>query len=243
MVLRKDSRFVLLVVAVALATLALRLGWGLHGAEAFWFGPEARAQEEQTCANAQSVLEITGSGDATGEEFEVTTDSFRVAYGLMGGDASNSTLEITVLGNGVSESVAQTGEGVGEIFVGVSPGTYTLDISSPGSAEYTVTVERCGGDGQSTTEQSARNSGSQERSTQNPTSQDRSTGESGGSQNRDQSRQAKGDTPRSGSTDRNSNSDKLLEAGGPQDGPAPLRPGGGCPGEYPVQQGNACYRS
>ncbi len=34
----------------------------------------------------------------------------------------------------------------------------------------------------------------------------------------------------------------LMEAGGPQDGPAPRMPGGGCPGEFPVERGDGCYK-
>lgn len=33
----------------------------------------------------------------------------------------------------------------------------------------------------------------------------------------------------------------LLEAGGPQSGPMPLMPGGGCPAEFPVERGDACH--
>jgi hypothetical protein len=33
----------------------------------------------------------------------------------------------------------------------------------------------------------------------------------------------------------------LLEAGGPEDGPVPLMPGGGCPEEFPLQRGESCY--
>jgi hypothetical protein len=33
-----------------------------------------------------------------------------------------------------------------------------------------------------------------------------------------------------------------MEAGGPERGPVPLMPGGGCPEEYPVERGSACYR-
>jgi hypothetical protein len=31
------------------------------------------------------------------------------------------------------------------------------------------------------------------------------------------------------------------DAGGPRDGPVPLMPDGGCPFEYPVERGGACY--
>lgn len=240
----------LLVVAVALAALALRVGWGLQGAEAFGFGPEARAQEDQTCAGAQPVVELTGPGDITGEEFEVATGSFRVVYELMGADTSNSTLEINVVGDGVSASGFQTGEGVGETFVSGSPGTYTLDVTSSSDAEYMIMVEECGGDGQNAAEQSPGSSGNQDRSSaqaQNNGSQDRSSSEPGSSQNRDQTRQneTSPNGSQGGSTgqNRSGDNDELLQAGGPEDGPAPLMPGGGCPGEYPVQQGGACYRS
>lgn len=35
--------------------------------------------------------------------------------------------------------------------------------------------------------------------------------------------------------------DNLLQAGGPDDGPLPLMPGGGCPREYPLEVSGACY--
>ena len=34
----------------------------------------------------------------------------------------------------------------------------------------------------------------------------------------------------------------LLESGGPENGPVPLMPDGGCPAEYPVERDNLCYR-
>jgi endonuclease YncB( thermonuclease family) len=34
----------------------------------------------------------------------------------------------------------------------------------------------------------------------------------------------------------------ILESGGPEGGPVPLMPGGGCPVEYPTQRGALCYR-
>lgn len=38
-----------------------------------------------------------------------------------------------------------------------------------------------------------------------------------------------------------SNRSRLLEAGGPTDGPVPVLPGGGCPEEYPVERSGACH--
>jgi hypothetical protein len=37
--------------------------------------------------------------------------------------------------------------------------------------------------------------------------------------------------------------DRMLNSGGPARGPVPLMPGGGCPSEYPVRKGSACYAS
>jgi hypothetical protein len=34
---------------------------------------------------------------------------------------------------------------------------------------------------------------------------------------------------------------KILDSGGPAEGPIPLMPGGGCPKEYPVEKDGACY--
>ncbi len=36
--------------------------------------------------------------------------------------------------------------------------------------------------------------------------------------------------------------DDLLQAGGPESGPVPPMPGGGCPEEFPVEAGGACRR-
>lgn len=35
--------------------------------------------------------------------------------------------------------------------------------------------------------------------------------------------------------------DGLMNAGGPEDGPVPVMPGGGCPEEYPVERDDGCY--
>lgn len=43
--------------------------------------------------------------------------------------------------------------------------------------------------------------------------------------------------PRTGQADTR----RLLEAGGPANGPVPVIPGGGCPDEYPVERSGACY--
>ena len=37
------------------------------------------------------------------------------------------------------------------------------------------------------------------------------------------------------------NTTPLFESGGPEDGPVPRMPGGGCPEEFPVEKGDGCY--
>ena len=37
------------------------------------------------------------------------------------------------------------------------------------------------------------------------------------------------------------NTTTLFESGGPEDGPVPPMPGGGCPEEFPVEKGDGCY--
>ena len=41
----------------------------------------------------------------------------------------------------------------------------------------------------------------------------------------------------------NNSRQSLLEAGGPGDAPAPLMPGGGCPKEFPLQNGETCHKN
>lgn len=69
---------------------------------------------------------------------------------------------------------------------------------------------------------------------------------SGDDQNSDQSSSDEyqyGSLAASDSTDSSgdTSSGTLLEAGGPQSGPVPIMPGGGCPDEFPVQKEGACY--
>jgi len=37
------------------------------------------------------------------------------------------------------------------------------------------------------------------------------------------------------------NTTPLFTSGGPEDGPVPPMPGGGCPPEYPTEKGDGCY--
>jgi len=257
-----NVRFGVLIIAVVLAGLALRLAWGLHGPEVFGLGFEARAQETADCPEGRVVNEFVGSGAQLTDDFDATRP-FRVTYDLRSAGLEEPSLDIVALDeNGVrSVDALQTGEGTGETRVNDSPGTYYLDIETTGDADYTVSVEQCEYD-DTGTDSSAQDDDSTGRFTQTaqrnqPTSDDTDTVVDNLDEDLDEDldnpdedpdeQDEEADAPR----DRSSGEDRrgdgegrrmLLEAGGPEDGPAPALPGGGCPAEFPVEQGNACYR-
>ncbi len=255
----------MLVISVVLAGLALRLTWGLHGPEVFGLGFDARAQETVDCPDGRAVNEFVGYGAQLTDDFD-TTRPFRVAYDLRSAGLEEPSLDIVALDeNGVrSVDALQTGEGTGETHVNDSPGTYYLDIETTGDADYTVTVEQCQDDDAST-DSSEQDRESNERFTQiaqrdQPTDavvnddvtddldEDLIGPDDLDNPDEDPDEQdEEADAPRDRSSDENRRGDResrptLLEAGGPEDGPVPALPDGGCPAEFPVEQGNACYR-
>jgi len=259
-------RFGVLIIAVVLAGLALRLAWGLHGPEVFGLGFEARAQETADCPEGRVVNEFVGSGAQLTDDFDATRP-FRVTYDLRSAGLEEPSLDIVALDeNGVrSVDALQTGEGTGETRVNDSPGTYYLDIETTGDADYTVTVEQCEeeGDDDASTDSSEQDRDSTGQFTQiaqrnQPTDAvvnddvtndlDEDLGDDLESPDEDPDElDEEADGPRARSSDNDRRGDResrptLLEAGGPEDGPVPALPGGGCPTEFPVEQGNACYR-
>ncbi len=257
-----NVRFGVLIVAVVLAGLALRLAWGLHGPEVFGLSFEARAQETADCPDGRVVDEFVGYDAQLTDDFD-TTRPFRVTYDLRSAGREEPSLDIIAFDEDGVRSVdaLQNGEGTGETRVNDSPGTYYLDIETTGDADYTVTVEQCQ-DNDANTDSSEQDRESNERFTQvaqrnQPT--DAVVNDNGvddldedlddpGNQDEDPDEQdEEADNPRDRSSDEDRRGDResrrrLLEAGGPEDGPVPALPGGGCPAEFPVEQGNACYR-
>ncbi len=229
-----NMRFLLLVVAVVLAALALRLWWGLHGPEAFRLGFEARAQEETSvaCPDARLVDEFVGNGNQRTDSFDTTADSFRVTYDLMStGDQEPSLNLLTYNEDGSPAADAfQSGEGIGETLVDQPQGTYFLDLSTTGDADYVVTVEQCEGADSSGED---RGSVEQFRQLAQQSPSDRPPDGPPPSGQPPKPTPPKPPEPQGG---------RLLEAGGPADGPVPTMPDGGCPAEFPTKQGSACYR-
>lgn len=260
-----NVKFGVLIIAVVLAGLALRLAWGLHGPEVFGLSFEARAQETADCPDGRVVNEFVGHGAQLTDDFDATRP-FRVTYDLRSAGLEEPSLDIVALDeNGVrSVDSLQTGEGTGETRVNDSPGTYYLDIETTGDANYTVTVEQCEDDDASTdsSEQDRESNGrfAQIAQGDQPTDsvvndnvtddldEDLNGPDDLDSPDEDPDEQdEEADEPRNRSSGNDRRGDResrptLLEAGGPEDGPVPALPGGGCPAEFPVEQGDACYR-
>ena len=49
-------------------------------------------------------------------------------------------------------------------------------------------------------------------------------------------------TPSPGATPYQYSTTPLFESGGPEDGPVPTMPSGGCPPEYPAEREGGCWR-
>ena len=254
-----DIRLGALVIAVTLAGIALRLAWGLHGSEFFGLDFEAQAKETVNCQDRQLVDEFVGYGAQLTDNFD-TTDSFRLNYDLRSTGQEKPSLDIIAFKRDGSRAADafRAGEGTGETIVNKPPGTYYLDINTTGDADYTVSVEQCEGDdpGTNSSEQDQdrdsteggstgqfRQLAQRDQLTDDLTDDTEDIGDLV-SPDQDSADQDPETTLRVQSSSENRRDERrnLLEAGGPAQGPVPPMPGGGCPTEFPVEQGNACYR-
>lgn len=253
-----DIRLGALVIAVTLAGVALRLAWGLHGSEFFGLGFEAHAKETVNCQDGQLVDEFVGYGAQLTDNFD-TTDSFRLNYDLRSTGLEKPSLDIIAFKRDGSRAADafRVGEGTGETIVNKPPGTYYLDINTTGDADYTVSVEQCESDdpGTNSSEQDRdsterdstgqfRQIAQRDQPTDDLTDDTDELVDDPSSPDQDSTEQDPETTSRTRSSSENRRDErrKLLEAGGPDQGPVPPMPGGGCPAEFPVEQGNACYR-
>ena len=218
-----DRLAVLRLSALALLAAGATVGWLLwRTAQPV---PIAEAQEGAgSCPNARLVDTFTGNGDQQTAPFQITKDFFRVSYDARGEDPSLGFLGIRVIPEGQDISVGnatQNGPGTGQTFVNRGSGSYYLDISAS-NLSYTIGVEECG-DGSPSP---------------NPEG-----GQRGGSTTKG------GTAPPSPPPSPPPNPPPLpspppappFNSGGPSAGPVPLMPSGGCPKEFPVNRGDACY--
>lgn len=216
----------LLIIAeglMALSVVAKRSGW-----EPRELGRTAHAQGD--CTEVLTLGPETES--QVTDQFEIAQNSFRVSGEVSSLEETSPLLQISPedeTGQPVS-LIPSYQEGPFDQLVLEGPGTFTLDITARG-AEYTITVEDCeapppgdpgdkGGNTESTDPQPT--------PTPPPTPPPRPT-------------PAPQPTPPPTPAPQPSD-ETLMKAGGPKDGLVPLMPNGGCPKEFPVKKGHACYR-
>ena len=173
-----------------------------------------KAYAQQNCETVQT---FTGNGIKDTQPFTVTSDIWRLRYDFESTtpDQQSSSFDMSVYksGNTIPESVI-TSESPGSdtSYVDAGAGTYYLSIESA-NATWTVTVEECSAPAQT------------------------------GSPTPPGSASAPASTPAPDPPSPKPKKPKrdLFDSGGPTSGPLPLMPNGGCPREFPVQRGKACY--
>jgi hypothetical protein len=173
-----------------------------------------KAYAQQNC---EAVQTFSGDGIKDTQPFTVTGDTWRLRYDFQSTapDQQSSSFDMSVYktGNTIPETVI-TSESPGSdtSYVNAGAGTYYLSIESA-NATWTVIVEECSASAQT------------------------------GSSTPPGSASAPASTPAPDSPSRKPKKPKrdLFDSGGPTSGPLPLMPNGGCPREFPVQKGKACY--
>jgi hypothetical protein len=174
-----------------------------------------KANAQQNCDKVQT---FTGNGIKETQPFTVTSDTWRLRYDFQSStpDQQVSSFDMSVYktGNTIPESVITLEKpGSDTSYLNAGAGTFYLSIGSA-NATWTVTVEDCG---------ASTPPGSPNPPDSAPTSTPASTPASA-------SRSPKPKPSRN-----------LFDSGGPTTEPLPLMPSGGCPREFPVQRGQACY--
>ncbi len=214
-----STRRLVIFALLGLCAISLRLAWGVSGEFPINFGTAAFAQQE----GCEPVTEIVGRGDQESEPFEIEGQTFRLNFeadnpGETPGYAFFNVIDendgiVQPGSQDLSEDDPDRIEGSATFDSG--PGSYILEIASE-SAEYAIDVEDCGA----------------VNSVRRASLQPDAPRSERGNDNRN--------LLRTGGQD-NANRD-LLKAGGPDDGLVPVMPGGGCPEEYPVEEGSTCRR-
>jgi hypothetical protein len=172
-----------------------------------------KANAQQNCDEVQT---FTGTGIKETQPFTVTSDTWRLRYDFQSStpDQQSSSFDMSVYktGNTIPESVISL-ERPGSDTTYVNAGAGTYYLSiGSANATWTVTVEEC----------SASAPGSP-----NPKGSASSS--------------APATKPAPASPSRKPKRN-LFDSGGPENGPVPLMPEGGCPAEFPVERAGLCYQ-
>jgi hypothetical protein len=191
--------------------------------EASW-DDTRKAIAQQDCDEVQT---FTGSGIKETQPFTVSSDTWRLRYDFESTtpDQQSSSFDMSVYktGNTIPESVITLERpGSDTTYVQAGAGTYYLSIGSA-NATWTVRVDECSA---SAPPGSPNPGGSASASapTSKPTSKPAST-------------PAPASPSRKPKPKRN-----LFDSGGPENGPVPLMPDGGCPAEFPLARAGLCYQ-
>ena len=188
-------------------------------AEANW-DDIRKANAQQNCDEVQT---FTGNGIKETQPFTVTSDTWRLRYDFESTipDQQSSSFEMSVYktGNTIPESVITLERpGSDTTYVNAGAGTYYLSIGSA-NATWTVTVEQC--------------SASAPPGSPNPP----------GSASASAPASNPATTPPSDSPSPKPKPKRnLFDSGGPENGPVPLMPEGGCPAEFSVERAGLCYQ-
>ena len=174
------------------------------------------ANAQQNCDEVQT---FTGSGIKETQPFTVTSETWRLRYDFESTtpDQQSSSFDMSVYktGNTIPESVITLERpGSDTTYIQAGAGTYYLSIGSA-NATWTVTVEECSA---SAPPGSASPKGST-------------------SSSAPASKPAPASPSRKPRPERN-----LFDSGGPENGPVPLMPDGGCPAEFSVERAGLCYQ-
>lgn len=183
----------------------------------------------QECPSPQLIDTITGNGSQQTAPFTTSTNLLRLSYNVQ---ATTETVPVIMQvrdandpENRIAGTASTEGPNNGERFINASPGHYFLDIKTT-DAQYTIKIEGCGSSAQASPGEGTNVKGTTQPKTSTPpktTPQPKAS-----------------PTPQPVPPVQPQGA--LMSAGGPERGPVPQMPGGGCPLEYPVAQGNTCYR-
>jgi len=200
------------------------LGWGLSS-----LAGSAYAQAD--CRQVASFGPETENQITS--PFEITGNTFRLSGELRAREPGEPEPSIQIVPRDEEEGrslpfipISEEGPFTENVLEG--PGRFSLEITAFGDTEYTVRVEDCG---TSPTQRPADGKGGATIQPSPPPPP------------RPQPSPPPRPSPPPSPTPRpEPTPTPPFKAGGPQDGPVPLMPGGSCPAEFPVKQGKACYR-
>ena len=211
-------------ISLSLALVAV-LVWALVSTRA---GAQTDEGDEEECAVVET---FTGTGQQRTDLFDIGTSSWAVFYEFVDAEQGPElSLDVTVYDErgGTVPADLEPPDPADEPNTGTfdlqsAPGRYSLDIrpSNP-DMEYIVEAAECEGD--------------------SPAGGGETTGPAPPPSPPQPFPRPSPPPPRPQPSPPPPPPAPPFKAGGPQDGPVPAMPNGGCPKEFPAKRGEACYR-